>query len=168
FEGEDFRGFHWVNDWEGNERSTTGDTIGMLLEDLDEGTLTVYKNNRRLGVMENRLRLRRRACAADRADVGVGPPPEAVQDGRREDAVAAERLAVQLQREEEDSDHLGPPRTGGVSSCREPVSRGVSVVSGSALQKLVVKGSASHKRRRRGPRRMADDGNSTKRLEDLR
>ena len=28
--------------------------IGMLL-DLDEGTLAVYKNGRRLGVMKNRL-----------------------------------------------------------------------------------------------------------------
>ena len=32
----------------------TGDTIGMLLN-LEEGTLTVYKNDRRLGVMKNEL-----------------------------------------------------------------------------------------------------------------
>ena len=31
-----------------------GDTIGMLLN-LDEGTLTVYKNNRRLGVLKDGL-----------------------------------------------------------------------------------------------------------------
>ena len=40
-------------DWEG-ESCGTGDTIGMLLN-LDEGTLTVYKNNRRLGVMTGAL-----------------------------------------------------------------------------------------------------------------
>ncbi|EJK77542.1 hypothetical protein THAOC_00619, partial [Thalassiosira oceanica] len=38
-------------DWEGMEDSETGDTIGMLLN-LDEGTLTVFKNNRHLGVMK--------------------------------------------------------------------------------------------------------------------
>ena len=32
----------------------TGDTVGMLLN-LDEGTLIVYKNNRRLGVMKDGL-----------------------------------------------------------------------------------------------------------------
>ena len=41
-------------DWEGMEGCRTGDTVGMLLN-LDEGTLTVYKNNRRLGVMKDGL-----------------------------------------------------------------------------------------------------------------
>ncbi|EJK73911.1 hypothetical protein THAOC_04443, partial [Thalassiosira oceanica] len=41
-------------EWEGMESCRTGDTIGMLLN-LDEGTLTVYKNNRRLGVMKDGL-----------------------------------------------------------------------------------------------------------------
>jgi len=41
-------------DWEGMERSRSGDTVGMLL-DLDEGTLTVYRNNHRLGVMKDGL-----------------------------------------------------------------------------------------------------------------
>ena len=41
-------------DWEGMERCRTGDTVGMLLN-LDEGTLAVYKNNRRLGVMKDGL-----------------------------------------------------------------------------------------------------------------
>ena len=42
--------------WEGRlrERCTSGDTVGMLL-DLDDGTLTVYKNNRRLGVIKDGL-----------------------------------------------------------------------------------------------------------------
>ena len=40
--------------WEGIESCGTGDTIGMLLN-LVEGTLTVYKNNRRLGVMKDGL-----------------------------------------------------------------------------------------------------------------
>ena len=40
--------------WEGMEGCGTGATIGMLL-DLDEGTLTLYKNNRRLGVMKDGL-----------------------------------------------------------------------------------------------------------------
>ena len=43
----------WVN-WEGMERCSTGDTLGMLLN-LDKGTLTVYKNNHRLGVMKDGL-----------------------------------------------------------------------------------------------------------------
>ncbi|EJK77230.1 hypothetical protein THAOC_00952 [Thalassiosira oceanica] len=41
-------------DWEGREDCCSGNTIGMLLN-LDEGTLTVYKNNRRLGVMKDGL-----------------------------------------------------------------------------------------------------------------
>ena len=41
-------------DWEGMEDCNTGDTIGMLLN-LEEGTLTIYKNNRRLGVMKDGL-----------------------------------------------------------------------------------------------------------------
>ncbi|EJK77798.1 hypothetical protein THAOC_00348 [Thalassiosira oceanica] len=40
--------------WEGMESCGTGDAIGMLLN-LDEGTLTIYKNNRRLGVMKDGL-----------------------------------------------------------------------------------------------------------------
>ncbi|EJK62309.1 hypothetical protein THAOC_17082, partial [Thalassiosira oceanica] len=43
----------WV-DWEGRQGCDPGDTIGMLLN-LDEGTLVVYKNNRRLGVMKDGL-----------------------------------------------------------------------------------------------------------------
>ena len=50
--GED--GFVEDSDWEGRERCYEGDTVGMLLN-LDEGTLTVYKNNRRLGVMKDGL-----------------------------------------------------------------------------------------------------------------
>ena len=40
--------------WEGMEGCGAGDTLGMLLN-LDEGTLSVYKNNRRLGVMKDGL-----------------------------------------------------------------------------------------------------------------
>ncbi|EJK68870.1 hypothetical protein THAOC_09915 [Thalassiosira oceanica] len=40
--------------WQGREACLPGDTIGMHLN-LDEGTLTVYKNNRRLGVMKDGL-----------------------------------------------------------------------------------------------------------------
>ena len=40
--------------WGGMETCETGDTVGMLLN-LVEGTLTVYKNNRRLGVMKSGL-----------------------------------------------------------------------------------------------------------------
>ncbi|EJK72097.1 hypothetical protein THAOC_06409, partial [Thalassiosira oceanica] len=54
FQGERTGGYNWVWDWEGKESSTTGDTIGMLLN-LDDGTLTVYKNNRRLGVIKDGL-----------------------------------------------------------------------------------------------------------------
>ena len=41
-------------EWEGMEASRSGDTVGMLLN-LDEGTLTVYKSNRCLGVMKDGL-----------------------------------------------------------------------------------------------------------------
>jgi len=40
--------------WDGMERLSSGDELGMLL-DLDEGTLSVYKNGRRLGVMMSGL-----------------------------------------------------------------------------------------------------------------
>ena len=40
--------------WGGSESSASGDDIGMLL-DLDEGTLSVYKNGRKLGVMKRGL-----------------------------------------------------------------------------------------------------------------
>jgi len=42
------------SDWEGMEGCSTGDTIGMLLN-LHKGTLSVYVNNRRLGVMKDGL-----------------------------------------------------------------------------------------------------------------
>lgn len=42
------------SNWEGMEGCENGDTVGTLL-DLDEGTLTVYKNNRRLGIMKDGL-----------------------------------------------------------------------------------------------------------------
>ena len=45
--------YEWEQ-WEGMEPCRSGDTVGMLLN-LDEGTLTVYKNNRRLGVMKDGL-----------------------------------------------------------------------------------------------------------------
>ncbi|EJK47641.1 hypothetical protein THAOC_33625 [Thalassiosira oceanica] len=41
-------------EWDGMESCQSGDTVGMLLN-LDEGTLAVYKNNRRLGVMRDGL-----------------------------------------------------------------------------------------------------------------
>lgn len=42
--------------WEGSESisADSGGSIGMLL-DLDEGTLSVYKNGRKLGVMKRGL-----------------------------------------------------------------------------------------------------------------
>ena len=50
WEDEDGHRVHW----EGMEGCSTGDTLGMLLN-LDNGTLTVYKNNRRLGVLKDGL-----------------------------------------------------------------------------------------------------------------
>ena len=41
-------------DWDGMESVSSSDTIGMLL-DLDEGTLSVYNNGRKLGVMKRGL-----------------------------------------------------------------------------------------------------------------
>jgi len=42
------------NTWEGSESISFDDEIGMLL-DLDEGTLSMYKNGQRLGVMKRGL-----------------------------------------------------------------------------------------------------------------
>jgi hypothetical protein len=42
------------NSWEGMQGAKQGDRIGMLL-DLDQGTMTVYKNDKRLGVMATGL-----------------------------------------------------------------------------------------------------------------
>ena len=40
------------NDWEGMQTARAqGDRIGMLL-DLDQGSMTLYKNNGKLGVMQ--------------------------------------------------------------------------------------------------------------------
>jgi len=41
-----------LQDWHGREGLTESGTIGLLL-DLDEGTLSVCKNGRRLGAMKN-------------------------------------------------------------------------------------------------------------------
>ena len=43
-----------IESWEGSEGMSLGDDVGMLL-DLDEGTLSVYKNGRKLGVMKRGL-----------------------------------------------------------------------------------------------------------------
>eukprot|EP01046_Picozoa_sp_COSAG06_P033169 COSAG06_NODE_3367_length_5442_cov_3.104810_1_plen_93_part_10 len=45
--GRRFPGDHG---WEGTQDAEEGDRIGLLL-DLDQGTMTVYKNDERLGVM---------------------------------------------------------------------------------------------------------------------
>ncbi|EJK51083.1 hypothetical protein THAOC_29781 [Thalassiosira oceanica] len=50
----DWDNFETDIEWEGRESCRSGDTVGMLLN-LDEGTLTVYRNNRRLGVMKTGL-----------------------------------------------------------------------------------------------------------------
>ncbi len=48
FEGYRQPGFHC---WEGMERASSGDCIGLLL-DLDEGSMTAFKNGKRLGMMQ--------------------------------------------------------------------------------------------------------------------
>ena len=42
------------SEWEGSEELEGSGTIGLLL-DLNEGTLSVFKNGRHLGVMEDGL-----------------------------------------------------------------------------------------------------------------
>jgi hypothetical protein len=42
------------HDWEGRQDALEGDRIGVLL-DLDQGSMTVYKNDKRLGVMATGL-----------------------------------------------------------------------------------------------------------------
>ena len=47
--------FPGIHDWEGMQHAKEqGDRIGMLL-DLDQGSMTVYKNDERLGVMATGL-----------------------------------------------------------------------------------------------------------------
>jgi len=43
-----------IDQWDGMETMSSGDEVGMLL-DLHEGTLSVYKNGRKLGVMRKGL-----------------------------------------------------------------------------------------------------------------
>ncbi|EJK73929.1 hypothetical protein THAOC_04425 [Thalassiosira oceanica] len=66
--------------WGGMEYCSTGDTIGMRL-DLNEGTLTVYINNRRLGVMKDGLSGSYCWCASILAEGSIainrGAPPMA-------------------------------------------------------------------------------------------
>ena len=50
----DYRSYFEEVYWEGHESFVAGDTIGLLV-DLNEGSLTVYKNGRRLGVAKNGL-----------------------------------------------------------------------------------------------------------------
>ena len=45
---------YYSSDWQGSEELTESGTIGLLL-DLNEGTLSVFKNGRRLGVMKDGL-----------------------------------------------------------------------------------------------------------------
>ena len=51
---DSIEGLTWDRSWDGKESISSGDEIGMLL-DLDEGVLSVYKNGRKLGVMERGL-----------------------------------------------------------------------------------------------------------------
>ena len=67
YEYEELEGEEDKVEWEGMEGCTVGDIVGMLL-DLDKGTLIVYKNNRRLGVMKDGLSGPYHWCAG----VGVG------------------------------------------------------------------------------------------------
>ena len=88
---ETFDGYCWSSDWgEGNSGRETWDgmerlsagsyTIGMLL-DLDEGTLSVYKNGRKLGVMKRGLAghycwVVALAAAGSQVSIKRGPVPE--------------------------------------------------------------------------------------------
>jgi hypothetical protein len=66
------------HDWEGRQGAIEGDRIGLLL-DLDQGSMTVYKNDERLGVMATGLS--GEYCWA----VSMGYP----EDSARIDAAAA-------------------------------------------------------------------------------
>ena len=47
--------YRWrFHDWDGSEGFEISDKIGMLL-DLDAGTLSIYKNGRRLGIMKDEI-----------------------------------------------------------------------------------------------------------------
>ena len=48
--GPFFRGSYYEGDWEGMQTAGLGDRIGVLL-DLDQGSMVVFKNDERLGVM---------------------------------------------------------------------------------------------------------------------
>jgi len=50
----DWEGDFVTEEWNGMEEMSSSCTIGMLL-DLDEGTISVYNNGRKLGVMKRGL-----------------------------------------------------------------------------------------------------------------
>ena len=74
--GERYPGPH---DWEGRQRTTEqGDRVGMLL-DLDRGSMTVWKNDVKLGVMQAEglsgpLCWSRCTCTASAAARASSPP----------------------------------------------------------------------------------------------
>ena len=43
------------NEWDGSEGFENNDKVGLLLDLDDAGTLTVYKNGRRLGILKDGL-----------------------------------------------------------------------------------------------------------------
>ena len=53
-EWTDWNDYYPIENYEGMDDCNSGDTVGMLLN-LEEGTLTVYRNNRRLGVLKDGL-----------------------------------------------------------------------------------------------------------------
>ena len=82
-EGSHYPGGH---DWQGMQAAEEGDRIGLLL-DLDQGSMTVYKNDERLGVMVTSGLIGPYCWAAElhdegdsvrieRADAPASPTPE--------------------------------------------------------------------------------------------
>ena len=65
--------------WEGRQAAKEGDRIGMLL-DLDQGSMTVWKNDEQLGVMRGR--------GADRSALLGGLAWDAVGDSARIESAA--------------------------------------------------------------------------------
>ena len=82
-------------DWEGRQGATSnGDRIGMLL-DLDNGTITMYKNDHQLGAMPGptaALLTLPRVAGAGAGAPSTQPPPVGEEEEEEEDS-GAERAA---------------------------------------------------------------------------
>ena len=104
-------------DWEGMNDATDGDRIGMLL-DLDQGSMTVWKNGVQLGVMQEGLTgplcwAVSTACQGATARIESAPAPASPT----EEELAAAKEAARVIEHRERREDLGLPLTATDAEC---------------------------------------------------